>query len=82
MVRQYEVVYIIDSALEEPVINERLERYHARVKLTDSEASQISRAECRSFRHFGPTYRKLHDVRLMLQQSIVHACAPINTHLI
>ena len=28
MTRQYEVVYIFDSALEEPAINERLARYH------------------------------------------------------
>lgn len=28
MARQYEIVYIFDSALEEPQINERLERFH------------------------------------------------------
>jgi small subunit ribosomal protein S6 len=27
--RRYEVVYIFDSALEEPAVNERLERFHA-----------------------------------------------------
>jgi small subunit ribosomal protein S6 len=30
-VRNYEVVYIFDSTLEEPAINEKLERYHALV---------------------------------------------------
>ena len=29
MTRQYETVYIFDSALEEPAINERLARFHA-----------------------------------------------------
>ena len=29
MTRQYEVVYIFDSALEEPAVNERLSRFHA-----------------------------------------------------
>jgi small subunit ribosomal protein S6 len=29
MVRRYETVYILDSALEEPAINEKLERFHA-----------------------------------------------------
>lgn len=29
MTRDYEVVYVFDSALEEPQINERLERFHA-----------------------------------------------------
>lgn len=29
MTRQYEVVYIFDSALEEPAVNERLARFHA-----------------------------------------------------
>ena len=42
MVRPYEVVYIFDSALEEPAINERLERYHALVKHTDSEAPRLN----------------------------------------
>ncbi|MEX0912000.1 MAG: 30S ribosomal protein S6 [Gemmatimonadota bacterium] len=26
--REYEVVYIFDSALEEPAVNEKIERYH------------------------------------------------------
>jgi small subunit ribosomal protein S6 len=30
-VKSYEVVYIFDSKLEEPEINEKLERYHALV---------------------------------------------------
>jgi small subunit ribosomal protein S6 len=42
MVRPYEVVYIFDSVLEEPAINERLERYHTLVKSTDSEAPRIN----------------------------------------
>ena len=29
MARRYETVYILDSALEEPAINEKLERFHA-----------------------------------------------------
>ncbi len=29
MARRYETVYIFDPALEEPAINERLERFHA-----------------------------------------------------
>jgi len=29
MTRRYETVYIFDSALEEPAINEKLERFHA-----------------------------------------------------
>ena len=29
MARRYETVYIFDSALEEPAINEKLERFHA-----------------------------------------------------
>lgn len=32
MPRQYEVVYIFDSALEEAEINEKLERFHAPLK--------------------------------------------------
>ena len=31
MTRRYETVYIFDSALEEPAINEKLERFHALV---------------------------------------------------
>jgi len=29
VIRQYEAVYIFDSALEDPAINERLDRFHA-----------------------------------------------------
>src|SRR6059036_3462951 len=29
MTRRYETVYIFDSSLEEPAINEKLERFHA-----------------------------------------------------
>ena len=29
--KDYEIVYIFDSALEEPVVNEKLERFHALV---------------------------------------------------
>lgn len=29
MTRRYETVYVFDSALEEPTINEKLERFHA-----------------------------------------------------
>jgi len=29
MTRRYETVYIFDSALEEPAVNEKLERFHA-----------------------------------------------------
>lgn len=32
MPRQYEVVYIFDSTLEEPQVNEHLERFHALLK--------------------------------------------------
>src|SRR5437870_11716231 len=31
MARRYETVYIFDPALEEPAINERLERFHAQL---------------------------------------------------
>ena len=42
MTRQYEVVYIFDSALEEPAINERLARYHTLIQQPGAEAPQIS----------------------------------------
>ena len=42
MVRPYEVVYIFDSALEEPAINERLDRFHALVKSEGAEAPQLN----------------------------------------
>ncbi len=32
MTRQYELVYIFDSALEEAQVNERLERFHSLIK--------------------------------------------------
>jgi small subunit ribosomal protein S6 len=35
MVRQYEIVYIFDSALEEAQINERLDRFHELLKSPD-----------------------------------------------
>jgi small subunit ribosomal protein S6 len=42
MTRQYEVVYIFDSALEEAAINERLARFHALIPQTGAEAPQIN----------------------------------------
>jgi len=36
--RRYEVVYIFDSALEEPAVNERLARFHALIGDGDSVA--------------------------------------------
>jgi len=36
MQREYELVYIFDSALEEAQINERLERFHALLKTPDT----------------------------------------------
>ncbi len=42
MTRQYEVVYIFDSALEETAINERLARFHALIQKPDTEAPQVS----------------------------------------
>lgn len=42
MTRQYEVVYIFDSALEETAINERLARFHALIQQPDAEAPQVS----------------------------------------
>lgn len=35
MARRYEVVYIFDSALEEPQVNEHLERFHATLKTAE-----------------------------------------------
>ena len=35
MKRKYEIVYIFDSALEEPEVNEHLERFHALLKSPD-----------------------------------------------
>src|SRR5687768_17636759 len=42
MTRQYEVVYIFDSALEETAINERLERFNSLIQQQGAEAPQIS----------------------------------------
>lgn len=36
MTREYELVYIFDSALEEAQVNERLERFHALLKTPES----------------------------------------------
>ena len=42
MTRQYEVVYIFDSALEETAVNERLERFHALIQMPGAEAPQVN----------------------------------------
>ena len=42
MTRQYEVVYIFDSALEETAINERLERFNSLIQQQGAEPPQIS----------------------------------------
>ena len=42
MTRQYEVVYIFDSALEETAINERLARFHTRIQQDGVEPPQVS----------------------------------------
>jgi len=42
MTRQYEVVYIFDSALEEAAINERLARYHSLIQQSGVETPQVS----------------------------------------
>jgi small subunit ribosomal protein S6 len=42
MTRQYEVVYIFDSALEEAAINERLARFHALIQQAGTEAPQVN----------------------------------------
>ena len=42
MTRQYEVVYIFDSALEEAAINERLARFHALIQQAGAEAPQVN----------------------------------------
>jgi small subunit ribosomal protein S6 len=42
MTRQYEVVYIFDSALEETAINERLARFHALIQQTGVEPPQVT----------------------------------------
>ncbi|MEP6572101.1 MAG: 30S ribosomal protein S6 [Gemmatimonadota bacterium] len=42
MTRQYEAVYIFDSALEEPAISERLAKFHALIQKPDVEAPQVN----------------------------------------
>jgi small subunit ribosomal protein S6 len=42
MPRQYEAVYIFDSALEEPAITEKLNRFHALVPQGDGEAIKVN----------------------------------------
>jgi small subunit ribosomal protein S6 len=42
MTRQYEVVYIFDSTLEETAINERLARFHALVQQPGVEPPQVT----------------------------------------
>ena len=42
MTRQYEVVYIFDSALEETAITERLERFHQLIQQDGVEAPQVN----------------------------------------
>jgi small subunit ribosomal protein S6 len=42
MTRQYEVVYIFDSALEEAAINEHLARFHALIQQPGAEPPQVS----------------------------------------
>ena len=41
MTRQYEVVYIFDSALEETTINERLERFHTLIRQDGIDAPAV-----------------------------------------
>jgi small subunit ribosomal protein S6 len=42
MTRQYEAVYIFDSALEETAINERLARFHTLIQQTGIEPPQVT----------------------------------------
>jgi small subunit ribosomal protein S6 len=42
MARQYEVVYIFDSALEETAINERLARFHSLIQHPGVEPPQVN----------------------------------------
>jgi small subunit ribosomal protein S6 len=42
MARQYEVVYIFDSAIEETAINERLARFHSLIQQPGVELPQVS----------------------------------------
>ncbi len=42
MPRQYEAVYIFDSALEEPAITEKLNRFHALLPQTGTDAIAVN----------------------------------------
>ena len=42
MTRQYEAVYIFDSALEEAAINERLARFHTLIQQNGIEPPQVT----------------------------------------
>jgi small subunit ribosomal protein S6 len=42
MARQYEAVYIFDSALEEPAINEKLNRFHSLLHLPGEDALKVN----------------------------------------
>jgi small subunit ribosomal protein S6 len=42
MARQYEAVYIFDSALEEPAITEKLNRFHALIQQADGEPIKVN----------------------------------------
>lgn len=42
MTRQYEVVYIFDSTLEEPAINEKLDRFHALIQQPGGAAPELN----------------------------------------
>jgi len=42
MTRQYEVVYIFDSALEETAINERLARFNTLIQQSGAEPPQVN----------------------------------------
>ncbi|HEY7682840.1 MAG TPA: 30S ribosomal protein S6 [Gemmatimonadales bacterium] len=42
MARQYEAVYIFDSALEEPAITEKLNRFHALVPQPNGDAVKVN----------------------------------------
>lgn len=42
MAHQYEVVYIFDSTLEEPAINEKLDRFHALIQQPGGAAPEVS----------------------------------------
>ena len=42
MARQYEAVYIFDSALEEPAISEKLTRFHALIPQASGEPVKVN----------------------------------------